>query len=299
MEVIKKVIIIATLLFLIIFTFGCGAQTKEAAMELDGVAGTAAMENKVVQSSTSLQDYDGNYDGNISSDIGQRKIIQNAEITIEVDLLEEKVRQIEKYIGEYGGYLGESNIYRNSSSYLWAHMVLRIPSANFDEFLNKLENLGNVKSRRIYRDDVTTSFIDMEARLRVLKAEEESLLGILEKADNIENVLNIRKELRSLRSDIEALEGELKYLTDRIDYSTINLQLSQPRNPETHIDAKGLSGVWQKGIYAFTKNINFLINLVGNFIVFFIGSLPILVPLAAVVGIGVYTRKKYKNKVKT
>lgn len=289
----KKFVYIFIVLLVLILIAGCGAQSAKSTADM---ASTEMNSSVAYEAEYAASAGDGGMpESAVPVDEEYRKIIKNAELTIEVDNLEDKVKEIENEVIKYGGYLGESNIHKNSSS-LWAHMVLRLPASEFEGFIEYLEDLGVIKSRRIYRDDVTSRFIDMEARLKVLKAEETSLLGILEKASMIEDVLNIRKELRNLRSDIEALEGELKYLTEKVDYSTINISLHQARNPETHIDAQGLSGIWQKGASAFTRSVNIVLNFTGDFIVFLIGAIPILIPIAALVGGAIHFRKKHKKR---
>jgi len=97
-----------------------------------------------------------------------------------------------------------------------------------------------------------------------------------------------------LRSEIEAREGELNYLSRRVDYSTIHLNIQQPRTPESHIDATGLTGVWQQGVYAFTRSTNVLISLVRSGIVAAFAVLPLALPPAVFVLAFLYWRRKKK-----
>ncbi|KUO48833.1 MAG: hypothetical protein APF76_18310 [Desulfitibacter sp. BRH_c19] len=287
----KKCLIIFLILLLSLTLVACGGSSKDAASGEYAMNDSAApMESRDYDQSSAEEDGQ-----NPVGDLDQRKIIKNAELTIEVEFLGDVVREIEKQIGSSGGFLEESNINQNGSSYLWAEMVLRMPASEFEEFVVYLEEIGTVKNRRVYRDDVTTRFIDLEARLKVLKAEEESILSILQKAESVEDVLNIRKELRTLRSEIEVLEGELKYLTNMVSYSTIRVHIQQAKVSETRIDATGIAGVWQKGINALTKNVNGIISLVGNMFVFVIGSIPILIPLG-VAAVGIWHVKKRRKK---
>jgi hypothetical protein len=259
----RKLMLLMVLFLILTLFVGCGAQSKDAFNEsiaFDSASGKAG------QSTAPQEEAEQGADEDAASSFVQRKIIKNASLSLEVDMLEEKVKAIEQQIDQFNGYLEESSINRSNTDNLWAEMVLRIPSLEFEKFMDTLENIGVVKNRRIYRDDVTAKFVDMEARLRVLKTEEQSLLNLLEKAVAIEDLLSIRKELRILRSDIEAIEGELKYFTNQVDYSTISLYITQTKNSQTRIDAKGLAGIWQKGLFAFTKNINALISFIGSFI---------------------------------
>ena len=294
----KKTLIIVLCLVISLSIVACGGAKKEAA--------DSGPSFEIAYSSSGSAPSEGAYrdqaaaeEGkNIVGDLDNRKIIQNAELNIDVENLEEIIKEIERQVAMVGGFLAESNTGRYSTDSAWANMVLRVPVSEFQEFVAFLEEKGTVKNRRVYMDDVTTQFIDLEARLRVLKAEEESILGILNKASKVEDVLNIRKELRTIRSEIEVLEGELKYLSNMVAFSTIRVHLQQVKVSETRIDPAGFSGVWQKGISAFTKNVNSMISLASNIIVFLIGSIPVLIPLG-IAGFGLWHLKKRKKKNQT
>lgn len=289
----KKAFIIFIILILSFVFVACGGNAKSDSASVGGYATSDSVAPSEPDRQEEAYENESKIDAN--SDLDQRRIIKNADLTIEVEYLEDIVKDIEKRIGSAGGFLEESNISQDGKSYFWANMVLRLPASEFEEFVTYLEELGTVKNRRVYRDDVTTHFIDLEARLKVLKAEEESILSILQTAKTVEDVLNIRKELRTIRSEIEVLEGELKYLTNMVSYSTINLNIQQVKVSETRIDATGIAGVWQKGINAFTKNVNALISLVGNMFVFMIGSMPILIPLG-IAAAGIWNVRKRRKK---
>lgn len=294
----KKILVIVLYLLIVFSIAACGGAKKEAA--------DSGISNDAVHSYPGSAPSEGAYrdqaaaeEGkNMIGDLDNRKIIQNAELNIDVENMEKIVKDIERQVAVVGGFLEESNTGRYNTDSTWANMVLRVPSSEFQEFLSFLEEKGDVKNRRVYMDDVTTHFIDLEARLRVLKAEEESILSILNNASKVEDVLNIRKELRSIRSEIEVLEGELKYLSNMVAFSTIRIHLQQVKVSETRIDPAGFSGVWQKGLSVFTKNVNSMISLTGNIVVFIIGSIPFLIPLG-IAGFGLWHLKKRKKKDQT
>jgi predicted nuclease with TOPRIM domain len=86
--------------------------------------------------------------------------------------------------------------------------------------------MKNIKS-----EDVTEQYIDLKARLENAQREEKILLDFLNKATNVKDMLEIEKELSRIREQIEYYTGQLKYLESRIDYSTITIELSEPRPP--------------------------------------------------------------------
>ncbi len=80
----------------------------------------------------------------------------------------------------------------------------------------------------ISSEDVTEEYYDSEARLKVLKAKEDRLLNLMNKANNITDIISIENELGQTRSEIEVLTGRLKYLSNATDYSLVNIKLQQP-----------------------------------------------------------------------
>ena len=101
-------------------------------------------------------------------------------------------------------------------------MTIRVPRAHFDEALKKVEASGDVVHREISAQDVTDEFVDLEARLRNARAMRDRLQQLLLKAV-VKEALEIERDLGRITGDIEAMEGKLKLLRDRIGYSTITV----------------------------------------------------------------------------
>ena len=90
-----------------------------------------------------------------------------------------------------------------------------------------IEGEGNVTYRNIYTDDVTLSYVDTESHLKALRTEQETLLGLLEKAETVENIIAIQSRLSEVRYEIESYESRLRTYDDQIDYSTVYLNVSE------------------------------------------------------------------------
>ena len=76
---------------------------------------------------------------------------------------------------------------------------------------------------------VSEQFIDLEARLKSSLRQEESLLSLLERANQVGEILTIERELSRIRSDIERVQGQLNFLERRVDLATITVSLFPPR----------------------------------------------------------------------
>ena len=117
-------------------------------------------------------------------------------------------------------------------SYTYATLRLRAPSAAFDRTIEELRGLGEVLAEQSQSTDVTEEYVDLEARLRNLRAVEERLLGFLDRAETVEDLLNVQRELASTQGEIERVTGRMNYLSALADESSLTLNLMQkPEEP--------------------------------------------------------------------
>jgi Domain of unknown function (DUF4349) len=98
--------------------------------------------------------------------------------------------------------------------------------------LGELRSLGEkVTTDSISGPDVTEEYVDLKSRERNLKATEESMLRLYDRAKNVEEVLSIQRELTGVREDIELVQGRIKYLDQRSTYSQITLNIQPVTSP--------------------------------------------------------------------
>ncbi len=156
----------------------------------------------------------------VSQEIIERKLIRTGTLNLEVSSLEDGADAVAAWVLKYNGYVSNSNQYSNSS-----YFVVRIPAEKFDEAMNSFAGLGKVQSRSVQADDVTDSYYDLKTRLETKKLLREKYNQYLKKAENVKDLMEIERNLNDVISEIESMEGRLKLLTNKIDYSTINIYL--------------------------------------------------------------------------
>ena len=143
---------------------------------------------------------------------------------------ERVVNEIMLIADSLGGYVESMGVHRDGRIY--ANIVVRVPEKSFFDALARIRRLGKILREEVSGKDVTEQYIDLEARLRNLKAEEEWLLKAMDKARNVQELMIVERELWRIRGEIERIQGRLKYLQRRVEYSTIMVHVAQPGKPK-------------------------------------------------------------------
>jgi hypothetical protein len=138
----------------------------------------------------------------------------------------------EQAIRDIGGVLSGSDI-SESSEWRRTDVAFRVPADRLEEARAKLRELGKVDSEKLEVDDVTDHWVDKEASLRNLRAEEAQYLDIMKKAANVKDTLEVASRLSDVRGRIEKLDAEFKMLNRQIEMSTIALGIT----PIAHAEA--------------------------------------------------------------
>lgn len=106
-------------------------------------------------------------------------------------------------------------------------VIIRIPANNFDSCMADVELLGKVISRHITGQDVTDRYSDHKIRLDNAQKTRERYLALLDRAETIQEVLLLEKELERLNREIELLKGKIHKLEHLVSYATISVDTSE------------------------------------------------------------------------
>lgn len=189
----------------------------------------------------------------------ERKLIKQGDVEFETDDLNATRQPILKAVAKYKGYISsdqESNSPERESN----TMVVRVPADHFDNFLrDATQGVKRFDSKEIKIIDVTTEFLDVQARLKTKKELENRYLDLLKQAKNVTEMLEIEKQIGELRSDIESMEGRLKYLQNQVSYSTLTLTFYKSISYQTDFSYQIMSGFrsgWDNLVWFFVALIN-------------------------------------------
>lgn len=163
-----------------------------------------------------------------------RKIIRNAELTLEVAAPADVQRKISAIAEALGGFVVTSESRQRQTAEgatqeLEVNLVIRVPAAQFAAALDQVRSAGNrVVQEKITGDDVTEEFIDLEARIKTQKALEQQFLEIMKRANKVEDALEVQRQIAEVRTGIEKLEGRKRFLENHASLSTITVSLQTP-----------------------------------------------------------------------
>jgi hypothetical protein len=162
---------------------------------------------------------------------GDAKVVRTASLRIEVagGDFRRTVREATSLASALGGFVAASETSSFEDGEGVAELTLRVPVARFDDARERLSSLGELERESIEGRDVTGELVDLDARLRTLRAEEDALNAILAAARNVGDLLAVRGQLTGVRQQIEQLAAQQASLADRAEHSTITATIHEPR----------------------------------------------------------------------
>ncbi len=231
----------------------------------------------------------GQLEDAVEQDVTQRKLIKNGSMTLVVDNLEQTRNDVVGLIEKHGGYVSNEQYsnWEHSSSY---NLTVRIPCDKFDGFVAEVEaGKGKIESKSMYINDVTAEYIDLETRLNTKRSYLERYKQLLKSAKSVQEIVSIEDKIRSLEEEIDSTVGQLKYLTNQVDYSTLHLQI---RHDDTNFDPHHPDhgqGFWQR----FSQSLSSGMRGLVDFAFFLVRIWPAWIIILLV--LGVIRRAKRKN----
>ncbi|WP_299172149.1 DUF4349 domain-containing protein [uncultured Allomuricauda sp.] len=221
-----------------------------------------------------------------SSQPSHIKIIKSAEVRYKVKHVKKASKLIKSIAHEYDGYVSDMRFENNLHS-LENRFTLKVPQAYFDRVMDTIVHVAEfVDYENITSKDVTEEFIDVKTRLKTkleVKSRYETVLR--EKAKTVEDILAAEGKLQVIQEEIEASQGKLKYLTNKISFSTIQIDLYETVNYKEEPDAYEKS-FWSRG----KEGVVFGWHFVENTILAIVYIWPILL-----VGVTIFVLYKHRR----
>lgn len=159
--------------------------------------------------------------------VGGRRVIRTANMGLKVKEAAKAQSEAQSLATRLGGFVASSSLSEDQEGLPSASVVLRVPEKAFDAAMNALRKLGKPTSEVTDGQDVTASIADTAARLKVMRAEEESYVTMLRGARKVGELLEIKERLSAVRQEIESTDAQRKALLDQSALSTISATFEQ------------------------------------------------------------------------
>ncbi len=215
---------------------GDAASAPEAEVPADGGAGAKA-------GSVAFQD------GNVSL---TQALIRTGSVSLRCDDVGETRFSVQELVDEHRGQIAEDKTETDKTgAALRSRMVLRVPSADFDEVMDALAKLAILATTSTSSEDVTTQLIDVEARIAVQERSVSRVRTLLTRAESIRDIMAIEGELANRQAQLDSLSQQQAWLKDQTSMATISVHLqrtekdvSAPKKEDRKGFLAGLEAGW-------------------------------------------------------
>lgn len=223
----------------------------------------------------------------------EKKVMKNGALNIRVQNADEASGRIGEIVSGFGGSVTDSNFSQGTNNVKRGSVTVKVPVAKFEEAFEALKKVATlVESESITGTDVTAQYIDLSARLKNKKAQEEALQNILNRAEKVSDIIDITNELGTVRGEIESLEGQIRYLDSQTDMASITIFIVE----DPRVTGDRSFRPWQTLIGSLKTLLAGLGSLVTGIIAFAIVGVPMIVAYGLLLwGVFVGVRKLMKR----
>ncbi len=276
----RKNICILALCLMLLLSAGCSAKASSSTAHYVSAPAAAAGESYYAEEADSYvgMDYESAKEPNSmpvpdpsdqkSAAQNGSKIIYNSDVSIRCDDPAQALNRAIELCASYGGYLANSYMNAGDDNFpSYANATLRVPADRLDALISGVKGLGKVEYSNINSDDISQAYYDISARLEATKAEEASLLKLLNECTNVEEVLMVRQELLDVRQQIESYQTKINRWDNQVSYATLTLNIQETVKPAVEKEKEPIelwksSDVWKKIKLGFSNSWRFAVNAI-------------------------------------
>lgn len=292
----RKVEAFLIAVMLVMMTAGCGNSSKMAVKDRATVSSGAELDGEYSWDTDETADTGVTSENGLEAQVENgRKLIRTVSLSLETKEFDSALTNLSTKTTELGGYIETSSVNGNSYSHhstRYASYVIRIPADKLNEFVEVVSELGNVTQKNESVEDVTLRYIDVESHKKALETEQERLLELLSKAENMEEILTIESKLSDIRYEIENYESQLKTMDNQIDYSTVSVYVDEVER----VTDTGEKGFFEEIKERFGNSLYVVARGIRGLVIGILGSLPILIVCGGVIAVAVIVVRKILKK---
>ena len=201
-------------------------------------------------------------------------------------------------LARHHGYSAQLNVSTPENAARGLAASLRIPAPELASAVADLKTLGRVENESQSGQEVTQEHADLVARLKNSRETEQRLRTILqERTGKVVEVLQVEQEIARVRGDIERMEAEQTALEHRVDFASVELQLTEEYKAQLNPPAASVSTRIRNALVAGYRNAS---EMVLGIVLFFAESGPtLLIWLVIIVLPGIFVWRRYRRALGT
>jgi len=295
----RKLSLLFALLLVMTLVAACAGKQEnkaEAPMTAPGAAPMPAESAPPMQDNAGSE---GTKTGGGSAPISlpaDRKIILNASFDVKVKDSDDAINKISAAVRAAGGYVQDNRQQGTRVQGRRVNMSVRVPVGQYGAITDLVRGLGEVADQREWTEDVTAQFVDLQERIKTKEIHLSQLQKLYAQGGTIKEMMELEQEINRVTADLESMKGQMRVLSNRVDYSTIIINLYEPGVPAPIQPPKT---VWERTQRGFIESWNGVVNFLGNLVVFLVSSIPVLVLLAIFSGLALlvvrYTNRRFRR----
>lgn len=248
-------------------------------------------ENPEMAEADAVQDAAGADGSAVVEGADAEKIIRTYDLRVQTKAYEQTLETVQQKVTELGGYVESSESSGQDGNH-WCSLALRIPADQAETFLAVLGEAATIVYQSSSTENVTLTYTDVQSHIDALKTEQETLMRLMEEAEKLEDVLSIQSHLTDVRYELDSYESQMRVLENRVSYSMITVEIDEVERVTPQEEKGFFAESWAK----LQDTMYGLGQTIRAFGIWFIGSLPVLILLGAVVAVIVTGVRKLRKK---
>ncbi len=213
----------------------------------------------------------------------ERQIARSGEISVEVDDPAAAAQELREIAAAFDGFVTSEYVVLPTGdgaelSGSRSRVTMSVPADRFDEAMEQAATVGDVVSRSVSSDDVTTRVVDVEARIRTMRESIARLEELMNQAGSLTEITALEAELTKRQADLESLLAQQESLRNQVARSPIEITLLT--SAQAKVEARGgfLAGL-AAGWAAFVLFLRVLVTVAGAVLPFLVAAAVVAVPL--------------------
>ena len=163
-----------------------------------------------------------------ATDESAQKIIYNASLSMESTDFDAARETLMAAVETNGAWLESTSVYGTENDHdRTADYTVRVPVENYRAFLAAVGDAGSVRNVSENAENITSSYIDVEARLSALQAQRDRLNELADTAETTADLLEIESQLSDVQYQLENYTRQLRNMDQQVSYSTVDIYLQE------------------------------------------------------------------------